>query len=112
MQNTYKALDWLNGLKNKNQLTFQQFGITSFYPSITKELVHQAINFAQQFTQITEDDINININARQTFLFSSDEAWVKTNSEDFDVPGLELHKYYNRNTTKVLFYSYFKYLLL
>ena len=26
------------------------------------------------------------MHARKTFLFSSDEAWVKTNSEDFDVP--------------------------
>ena len=85
-QNTYQTLDWFKGLKNKHQLTFLQFDIESFYPSITKELVNQAINFAQQFTQITENDINIIMHARKTFLFSSNEAWVKNNSEDFDVP--------------------------
>ena len=73
-QNTYQTLDWFKGLKNKHQLTFLQFDIESFYPSITKELVNQAINFAQQFTQITENDINIIMHARKTFLFSSNEA--------------------------------------
>ena len=85
-QNTTQALDWFKGLKNKHQLTFFQFDIASFYPSITNELLQKAIRFAKQFTQITDDDINIILHARKTFLFSSNEAWVKTNNEDFDVP--------------------------
>ena len=85
-QSTTQVLDWFKGLKNKHQLTFLQFDIASFYPSITIELLQKAISFAKQFTQITDDDVNIILHARKTFLFSSNEAWVKTNNEDFDVP--------------------------
>jgi predicted GIY-YIG superfamily endonuclease len=85
-QSTKEVLHWFNGLQNKNNLTFLQFDIESFYPSISEELLLKAINFAKQFTTLSQDDIEIILHSRKTFLFSSGEPYVKKENENFDVP--------------------------
>ena len=35
---------------------------------------------------ISNEDVNIILAARKSFLYHEDEPWVKTNSEDFDIP--------------------------
>lgn len=82
---TKEALTWFKGLNNKQNLTFFQFDIESFYPSISETTLQQAINFAQQHTNINQDEIDIIMHSRQTFLFSGGEAWVKKKGQKFDV---------------------------
>jgi hypothetical protein len=50
-----------------------------FYPSITKKLYKQAIEFAKRFTQVDQHDIEILLNARQQIITWGSEAWAKKN---------------------------------
>jgi hypothetical protein len=58
---------------------------SSPYPSISETLLDKAIEFAKQSTQISDKDIAIIKNSRETFLFSAKEAYVKKNNPKFDV---------------------------
>ena len=42
--------------------------------------------WAQTFTTITQDEIDIILHSRKTFLFSEKESWVKQTDDNFDVP--------------------------
>ena len=57
-----------------------------FYPSIFKDLLTHAINFASTITTIDKKVINIIIHSRKSLLFSNNEIWVKKDNPDFDVP--------------------------
>ena len=54
-------------------------------PFTQETTLQQAINFAQQHTSINQDEIDIIMHRRQTFLFSGGEAWVKKKGKKFDV---------------------------
>ena len=63
-----------------------KFDIQNFYPTIKKELLIRALNFAKNHIFINNEDIKIILTARQSFLYHMDEPWVKVGSEDFDIP--------------------------
>ena len=44
------------------------FDIKSFYPSISKNLFIKAIQFAEKMTEISEEEINLIMQARKTLL--------------------------------------------
>ena len=44
------------------------FDIKSFYPSISKNLFINAIQFAEQMTEISEEEISLIMQARKTLL--------------------------------------------
>ena len=57
-----------------------------FYPSITESLLDQSIDWATQFTAITDSDIRIIKHARKSLLFHDSLLWVKRDSSNaFDV---------------------------
>ena len=57
-----------------------------FYPSITESLLDQSIDWATQFTAITDSDIRIIKHARKSLLFHDGLPWVKRDSPNaFDV---------------------------
>ena len=56
-----------------------------FYPSISEELLTDATDFARQFVRINDDEVNIILHYRKSFLFGSDGAWIKKNGSLFDV---------------------------
>ena len=63
------------------------FDIESFYPSISLELIHKAINFVKTICDIPEKDISIIMQSRRTLLFNNKEPWLKKyDNEEFDVP--------------------------
>ena len=63
------------------------FDIENFYPSITLELLNNAIKFASEKCTISENDLSIIMQSRQTLLFYDKQPWVKkTGTENFDVP--------------------------
>jgi hypothetical protein len=63
-----------------------QFDIVDFYPSITENLLMDAINYAAQHTDVSDKDIEIIMHARKSLLFNKDEPWIKkTNDSTFDV---------------------------
>ena len=57
-----------------------------FYPSITESLLDQSIDWATQFTAITDSDTRIIKHARKSLLFHDGLPWVKRDSSNaFDV---------------------------
>ena len=77
---------WFKGIENKNEASFLKFDIVNFYPSITEELLEKAVNFARSHVFFNDKDKNIIFTARKSFLYFQNEPWVKSESEDFDVP--------------------------
>ena len=86
-KDTSSVIKWFNNFENKERLSFMIFDIESFYPSISENLFIKAIQFARQITEITDEDMNLIIQARKTLLFNKGIPWVKKEgNEDFDVP--------------------------
>ena len=56
-----------------------------FYPSISKELLTNAIYFAGTITTIDKKVIDTIIHSRKSLLFSNNNIWVKNDSLNFDV---------------------------
>ena len=73
-------------IPNKSECHFIQFDVENFYPSISKRLLEETIEWASTFTNIEEKTKEIIFHVRKTFLFYQGEAYVKKNSPDFDVP--------------------------
>ena len=62
-----------------------KFDIVEFYPSISKELLSKAIEYAQSVTTIEEKVIKTIYHARKSLLFDKDNVWVKKDNPKFDV---------------------------
>ena len=86
-QSTQETLKWFRGLSNKQQLRFFTFDVDSFYPSITLQLLKDAITWArQQHCPISALDEEVFLHCRRTFLFHDGKVWVKKENPEFDVP--------------------------
>lgn len=60
--------------------------IKEFYPSITKETLSKAIDFAKKYTTITEKDTRTIFHCRKSMLIHNEGTWKKKTSHDcFDV---------------------------
>ena len=85
-KNTASVLDWFRGLDDKKERTFVCFDIVSYYPSITEDLLRQALRFAAQYTNVSKSDVDIIMHARRSLLFDASKTWVKKdNANGFDV---------------------------
>ena len=85
-QNTSSTIEWFKGITNKNECKFIIFDIVDFYPSISKQLLLNSIEYAKTITTIDEDDIKIILHARRSILYHDGEPWIKRNGDgDFDV---------------------------
>ena len=84
-KNTSSVTTWFNSLKNKEHLSFIQFDIVEFYPSITKDLLSKALDFASQYTRITAEERKIIFQTKKTLLFSNKQTWSKKQNKDFNV---------------------------
>ena len=84
-KNSDEVISWFKALNSKENLTFLKFDIVSFYPSITEDLFSKAIDWAKNFTNFSNQDLEIIKNARKSFLFNKSNPWVKKNNSDFDV---------------------------
>ena len=81
------VIEWFNNLEDKKKSTFVKFDIVGFYPNITEELLSKALAFANSKGVIISDqDKNIVLHARKSFLFHGKDVWVKKGQPDFDVP--------------------------
>ena len=58
-KNTDEVLDWFKSIDDKKSFRFIQFDIVNFYPSITEDLLKDAINWAKEQTDITNEEENI-----------------------------------------------------
>ena len=78
-KNTNEFIDWFINIDNKHQCTFIQLKIKDFYPSITEEILEKSLEFAKQYVDITEKNIQSIKHCRKSLLFLNDESWKKKN---------------------------------
>ena len=83
--NSTQVKRWFQSLQNKKSLSFLKFDIVAFYPSITKRLFLDSINWARSIYKIPEDVFNVILHSRESFLFQNGETWTKKGRENFDV---------------------------
>ena len=84
---TADVIDWFKCIKNKHSCSFLTFDVVDFYPSITQELLEQALDFAGKYVKITDQDKQIILHAKNSILVHNDQTWVKKSSSNktFDV---------------------------
>ena len=88
-QSTGEVLNWFKDITHKDKKKFMQMDIVDFYPSITKELLDKAMDWASTITPIQEKTKAIISHARRSLLFSRTQRgetipWTKKNGE-FDI---------------------------
>ena len=67
-------------------MTFLCFDIIEFYPSISEELLNEALCFAKLHACISQEDMDIIFHSRKSLLFNNGNSWVKKESSNlFDV---------------------------
>ena len=66
--------------------SFIAFHIVEFYPSISIELLSEALQFTSTHDTITDNERHIILQAKRSLLYSSGEPWGKKTSDNlFDV---------------------------
>ena len=84
-KNTQQFVSWYEAQKDKDQSSFYQMDICNFYPSITEKLINKAIDFAAQYTDITEEDRKLILHTSKSLLYHKGQAWVKKGKSLIDV---------------------------
>ena len=84
-KNTDSTIKWFKTLEEKQMLSFLQFDIDSYYPSITPELLDKAINWASQLVPISREDRELFHQTKDSLLFDRGTTWVKKGEHSFDV---------------------------
>ena len=91
IRNNSKLNQWKNTnnviLVSKNSklnanYSFIKFGIVKFYPSITKNTLIKAFEFAKNFLPITNKDTNLTIQSCKFVLTHNNKTWKKINSDN------------------------------
>ena len=70
-------VQWFKNLKTKKNLSFIVFDIVNYYPSITLDLLSEALEWAKEFTDISDEEIEVILATKKSILFSNGEFWTK-----------------------------------
>ena len=85
-KNTTAVLNWFNGIEHKERFTFIAFDVVDIYPSISVDLLGEALQFASNYVNITDQEKHIILHANNSFQYSMGEPrGKKASSEFFDV---------------------------
>ena len=86
-RNAYEVIDWFKAIDKTDARWFVKFDIVEFYPSITKAQLIRALDFARQFSSISQEEENIIMHSCKTILAdAAGEIWKKKGSDElFDV---------------------------
>ena len=85
-KNTDSVITWFKNMPNKSTRSFITFDVVDFYPSISEELLNEALTFASQYDTITDNEKKIIMQAKRSLLFSRNTTWgKKTRKSLFDV---------------------------
>ena len=86
-RNTSAVLEWFNSINNKQSASFICFDIVDFYPSISENLLREAIDFAGEHQSITPLDKDIIFHSKKSLMFNSNAAWSKKEGSNnlFDI---------------------------
>ena len=84
-KNNAAVINWFTSIKNKQHSSFICFDIEEFYPSISQDLLNKALDFASDYDNITTDERNIIIHAKNSILIHKHLHWKKKGNTTFDV---------------------------
>ena len=84
-KNTPAMLQWFTSIPDKASYSFIQWDIVDFYGSISEQLFTDAVNWASNIVQITQDQRELFFQVRKSFLVYRNELWVKKENPDFYV---------------------------
>ena len=84
-KNTDEVLDWFKNIQNKKDFSFIQFDIVNFYPSISEELLEDAVEWARDFIDISEEEKNIIFKSKMSLLQFKNNDWIKKSNSTFDI---------------------------
>ena len=84
-KNTTSVIEWFKAIENKQHHSFICFDIVEFYPSISQDLLNRALDFASAYDNITSDERNIIIHAKNSILIHKQQSWQKKGDTTFDV---------------------------
>ena len=76
-RNIESVIKLFYSIENKSQGKFIQLDIAKCYPSISEEILDNAILFAQQYTDIPEKDLRLIKHCRKSLLYNDNEPWKK-----------------------------------
>ena len=80
-----RHLAWFRALPSKFDLSFVVCDIVDYYPSITADLLNQALGWASQHVTITADDRKLYHHTKNSLLWHQSSTWVKRGDVNFDV---------------------------
>ena len=72
-------------IENKQQFSFICFDIEEFYPSISQDLLNKALDFAANYANITTEERNIIIHAKNCISIHKHIPWQKKGNTTLDV---------------------------
>ena len=85
-RNTQNVIEWFGNIEQKSRHSFISFDIVHFYPSISENLLDQALSWASSLADTSHEDISIIKHARKSLLFNNGKPWIKNNNSNlFDV---------------------------
>ena len=84
-KNTQEVIYQFKGIGNKQHYKFIMFYIIDLYPSISKELLTDALTFAETIINLDDHDKKIIYHSRKSLLFNQEQTQMKKGSDLFDV---------------------------
>ena len=87
-KNSQQVIKWFEKIENKRQKRFICFDIVSFYPSILRKHLVNALAFAKKYTTVPKEDTNTIMHACKSILTNNGEIWRKKKKAAslFDIP--------------------------
>ena len=79
------VVKWFKGLVNKDRMRFIEFDIKSYYPSITRDLLNNALDWVSTMVDISEEDRDLIMHTRKSILVNGSDTWIKRGEDLFDV---------------------------
>ena len=84
-KNTQEVIDWFKGIDNEQIYKFIMFDIKDFYPSISKELLNDALTLAKTIINLDDQSKKIIYHSRKSLLLNQEQRWIKKGNNPFDV---------------------------
>ena len=85
-KSTNNTIEWFKAIPEKEKHAFITFDVCDFYPSISEDLLLNALDYTSKFTTITQEDCHIIIHAKKSLLYHQNSPWTKKNTNNmFDV---------------------------
>ena len=70
-------IDWFKQLANRKNLSFIIFDVVNYFPKIPLNLLLDALDWAKEFVEITDEEIHTITETKKSLLYLNNEAWTK-----------------------------------